>query len=124
MQPRAKERPAVRGGYLCERLRLCLSIRSTTEKKMTPATHKECAPLCARLADLKKERSAIEARRAAKERLGVNSPADDAIDTVQLRGLAAELVPLQQLIKAWGCDCDCDCDADDGGASPGPSPSL
>ena len=86
---------------------------------MTPATHKECAPLCARLADLKKERSAIEARRAAKERLGVNSPTDDAIDTMQLRDLAAELVPLQQLIKAW----DCDCDADDGGSSPGLSPS-
>lgn len=86
---------------------------------MTPATHEECAPLCARLAALKEERSAIEARRAAKERLGVNSPADDAIDTVQLRDLAAELVLLQQLIKAWGCDCDAD-----GGASPGPSPSL
>lgn len=87
---------------------------------MTPATHEECAPLCARLADLKKERSAIEARRVAKECLGVNSPADDAIDIAQLRGLAAELVPLQQLIEAWGCDCD----ADDGGASPGLSPSF
>ena len=87
---------------------------------MTPATHEECALLCARLADLKKERSAIEDRRAAKESLGVNSPADDAIDTGQLRDLAALIVPLQQLIEAWGCDCD----ADDGGASPGLSPSL
>lgn len=87
---------------------------------MKPATHEECAPLCARLANLKKEWSAIEDRRAAKESLGVNSPADDAIDTGQQQDLADELVPLQQVIAAWRCDCN----ADDGGASPGLSSSL
>lgn len=87
---------------------------------MKPATHEECAPLCARLADLKKEWSAIEDRRAAKERLGVNSPDDDAIDTGKLRDLAAEIVLLQQLIEAW----ECDCDAGDNSSFSGPSPSF
>lgn len=87
---------------------------------MNPATHEECAQRCARLADLKRVLSAIEDRRDAKERLGVNSPTDDAIDTEQLRDLAAEIVRLQQLIKASGCDCD----ADDGGAFPALSPSF
>ena len=82
---------------------------------MTLATEK-CDQLCARLKDLDKKRSAIEDRRAATERLGVNNPEQDALDAEQLRDLDAQIVQVKQRIATLECNCNDDDDA--GGSSP------
>jgi hypothetical protein len=89
---------------------------------MELATPEKCALLCALLADLNEQRSAIEARRAVLERVGLDSNDEDAKDTEQMRRPADAIVLLQRLIETLGCDCGNCKDAADGGASPGLSP--
>ena len=79
--------------------------------------------LCTVLADLCDERSGIEARRAAMERVGLDGPDVDAKDSEQLQRLDSAIAQLRGLLETLGCDCDNCKHHADGGASPGLSPS-
>lgn len=89
---------------------------------MELTTPEKCALLCAQLADLCKQRRAVEARQAVIERVGMNGTDQDAMDTQQIGRLTAAIVQLQRLLATLGCDCDNCEDAADGGASPGLGP--
>lgn len=90
---------------------------------MNLATPEECTVLCTLLAKLCDERSDIEARRAAMERVGLDSPDVDAKDSEQLQRLDSVIAQLRGLLETLCCDCDNCKQYADGGASPGLSPS-
>ena len=89
---------------------------------MQLTTPENCALLCSLLADLFNQRSVIETRRAVIEQVGVDGPDQEALDTEQMRHLAAAIALLQQLLESLGCDCGNCMTAVDGGPSSGLSP--